>query len=108
MLRKMNLRNNVNEQMFKSKHIPQRGCVACKTTQDKEKLIRLVCNSHVVEVDTLKKRVGRGAYLCPKYECWEAALKGNRLNYALRTSISEENRHNLMQYAQTFIKREEV
>jgi len=60
----------------------------------------MVCvSSGAVEVDTSGKRPGRGAYLCRNLGCWEAGLRGNRLDYTLRTTISKENRERLMKYS---------
>ena len=57
-----------------------------------------------IEVDVTGKKAGRGAYLCPTAECWEAGLKGNRLDYALHTSLSQDSREQLMKYAQEHLK----
>lgn len=62
-------------------------------------MIRLVRTGNgIVEVDTLGKKPGRGAYLCPRKSCWEMALKKNRLEYALRTRLSDNNREMLSEY----------
>jgi predicted RNA-binding protein YlxR (DUF448 family) len=83
------------------KHIPQRTCVACGQVTDKRKLIRLVrMAGNRVEVDTSGKQYGRGAYLCPAPECWETGLKRNRLEHALRTTLTLDNREQLMRYGQ--------
>jgi hypothetical protein len=85
---------------LKNKHIPQRTCVACRQKRNKKDLIRLVCaESGTVEVDMPAKKPGRGTYLCPKKDCWELALKKNRLEYALRTKLSNDNRRFLAQYS---------
>ena len=79
------------------KHIPQRTCVACRTVKPKRELIRLVHTSGgSVEVDTSGKKAGRGAYLCRAQECWEIGLKGKRLEYTLRTSLTKDNREQLI------------
>jgi hypothetical protein len=54
-----------------------------------------------IEVDPTGKRAGRGAYLHPYQECWRAALRGNRLEAALRVKLSEENRQALAAYMAT-------
>lgn len=83
----------------KNKPIPQRTCVACRQKMDKKDLIRLVhTNNGVVELDSSGKKPGRGAYLCAKRDCWEEGLKKNRLEYALRTKITAENRQALINY----------
>jgi len=71
--------------------------VACRKVRPKRELIRLVCISDgKVEVDTSGKKAGRGAYLCPIEKCWEIGLKGGRLEHALRTSLTHENREQLI------------
>jgi len=84
---------------LKSKHIPQRTCIACRQIKDKKALIRLVrAENGGVEVDLSGRKPGRGAYLCPKKDCWELVLKKNRLEYALRTKLSADNRQVLKEY----------
>lgn len=83
------------------RRIPQRTCVACGEVRPKRELIRLVrVSSGVVEVDSGGKRAGRGAYLCPAPECWEIGLKRGRLEYALRTTLTQDNREQLVRYGQ--------
>ena len=84
----------------KSKHLPQRTCIACRQTKEKKSLIRLVyAGNEAVEVDISRKKPGRGAYLCPNKACWEMALKKNRLEYALRTKLSNANCQSLIKYS---------
>ncbi len=84
----------------KSKHIPQRTCIACRQTRNKRDLVRLVrTEAGVVEVDLSAKKPGRGAYLCPRRDCWERGLKGNRLQYTLRTKLGVDNRQSLIDYS---------
>ncbi len=75
--------------------------MACRRVKAKRELIRLV---HVpdggVEVDTGGKRAGRGAYLCRARGCWQSGLKGNRLEYALRATLTEDNREQLVRYGE--------
>jgi len=52
-----------------------------------------------VEVDPSGKRTGRGAYLCPASECWEVGLKKGRLEHALRTTLTQDNREQLLRYS---------
>ena len=82
-----------------SKHLPQRTCIACQQIKEKKALIRLVrAENGAAEVDISGKNPGRGAYLCPKKVCWELVLKKNRLEYALRTKLSDDNRQILIEY----------
>ena len=79
------------------KHIPQRTCVACRKVDAKRELIRLVrIADGSVEIDTSGKKTGRGAYLCRAQDCWEAGLKSGRLEYTLRTTLSQDNRRKLI------------
>ena len=92
-------RKNINPTPVK--HIPQRTCVACGEVRPKQELVRLVrVFSGVVEVDPNGKKAGRGAYLCPAPDCWQAGLKKGRLDYILRTKINEDNRQQLIKYSQ--------
>ena len=88
-----------------SHHIPQRTCIACRMVKPKRDLIRLVLISDSgVTVDPSGKKAGRGVYLCRDQECWKTGLKGGRLEHALRFSLSEDNRKQLIEYARTFAK----
>ena len=72
--------------------------MACRQAKAKRELIRLVCTSDGrIEVDTSGRRAGRGAYLCRVLECWETGLKGSRLEHTLRTSLTQDNREQLIQ-----------
>ena len=66
--------------------------MACQEVKAKRELVRLVrVSDGSVEVDASGKKAGRGAYLCRRLECWEKGLKGNRLEYILRTTITQDN-----------------
>ena len=84
------------------RHLPQRTCIACRAVKDKRQLIRLVrTNDGVVEVDDSGKKSGRGAYLCQEQDCWQEGLKGGRLERALHTTLSRENREQLVEYGKS-------
>jgi len=85
----------------KSKHSPQRTCIACRKVSDKRTLVRLVvADNGRVDIDVSGKKEGRGAYLCPRKSCWELAVKKNRLDYALRTKLGDDDRQALRDYSQ--------
>ena len=87
------------------RHIPQRTCVACRKIRAKQELIRLVLISdESVEVDISGRKAGRGVYLCPTQECWEAGLKGARLEHSLRTTFTQDNREQLVRFGKGFLK----
>jgi predicted RNA-binding protein YlxR (DUF448 family) len=76
-----------------------RTCIACRQTREKKDLIRLVsADNGTAAIDILGKKPGRGAYLCRRKTCWEMALKRNRLDYALRTKLRDDNRQILRDY----------
>lgn len=69
----------------RQKHIPQRTCIACRETDAKRGLLRIVRDAEGrVSLDPTGKRAGRGAYLCHRPTCWEQALKRGALTRALR------------------------
>jgi predicted RNA-binding protein YlxR (DUF448 family) len=82
---------------------PQRSCIACRQVRDKQQLVRLVRTTDGgVEVDSVGRRAGRGAYLCRSYGCWEKGLKGSYLERALRISMDQDKRDKLREYVATF------
>ena len=87
--------------MPSARKTPQRSCVACHETGDKRTLIRLVRSADGVKVDSTGKMPGRGAYLCQRPECWRDALKKNRLDAALKTRLSPDDRLRLTGHAAT-------
>lgn len=96
---------SINPHSVPIKHIPQRTCVGCRKVKAKRELIRLVHTpDSSVEIDTSEKKVGRGAYLCRVWECWEVGLKGNRLEHALRSRLTEDNREQLIKQAKDLLK----
>ena len=102
---KTSFQNNKKQQPKLRKHIPQRTCVACRGIKANKDLIRLVNNAGVVEIDPIRKKPGRGAYLCPVAQCWEIGLKGNRLENTLRTKLTPESRQILVEYSRSLLKR---
>jgi hypothetical protein len=72
-------------------HKPYRRCIHCRTSLPKTDLARVVRRPDwSVVVDSTGKASGRGAYLCRRQECIQAALKAGRLEKALRTRVPEE------------------
>lgn len=84
---------------IRPKHVPQRTCIGCREIKPKRELIRIVrSESGGVAIDPTGKRAGRGVYLCKAKTCWEAGLKKERLDRALRTKIAVEDRRELARY----------
>jgi len=81
------------------KHIPLRTCVQCQQVRPKRELIRIVRTPQgTIEIDEKGKAAGRGAYLCPDRACWEGAIAHNRLDHALKTKLSPEDKERLLAY----------
>lgn len=69
-----------------------RTCLGCGLETDKRELVRVVRSPDGdVFVDPTSKKSGRGAYVCPKDACFEAAVRKNRLGHALRAVVKEED-----------------
>ncbi len=100
------------KQPVRKKHVPQRTCIACRNVQGKRSLIRLVrvaeSEATSVQVDETGKRGGRGCYLHPNQECWQNALRGGKIEGALKTKLSAANKAELAAYAATLPATEEV
>lgn len=77
--------------MAQERKIPERMCLGCHQKRPKRELVRLV-RSHdgVIFFDPSGKAKGRGAYLCPCPDCLKKAVKGKRLERALRSAIPKE------------------
>lgn len=83
------------------KHIPLRTCVHCQQVRPKRELIRIVRTPEgAIEIDERGKAAGRGAYLCRNRTCWEGAIAHQRLDYALKTTLSATDRERLLTYSQ--------
>ena len=77
---------------------PQRTCIACRTTGDKRALVRIVRTPAGVEVDVSGKKPGRGAYICYQPKCWQEALRKGRLDAALKTRLTADDKLRLTEY----------
>jgi predicted RNA-binding protein YlxR (DUF448 family) len=99
------MRMSISPQPVRVKHMPRRTCVACRRADNKRELVRLVRVSNgSVEVDSSGKKAGRGAYICRDWKCWETGLKGGRLEHALRTALTQDNREELIAYGRDLFK----
>ena len=73
--------------MGKRKHIPIRTCVACRETDEKRDLMRIVRQGDgSVLYDSKGKISGRGAYVCARMECVALAQKRKQLERSLKVS----------------------
>ena len=82
------------------KHVPQRTCIACRSTEAKRGLVRIVRTPEGrVELDPTGKKNGRGAYVHESRECWDAALKRDRLGHALKVAVPADDMERLAAHA---------
>ena len=79
-------------------------CIACRASDGKRDLIRLVRVADGVLLDQSGKMAGRGAYVHPQVNCWEKALAGSLIQKALRTKISAENLVTLSEFVSTLLQ----
>jgi len=75
----------------RQKHEPLRSCVACGRKRPKKELVRVVRTpAGAIEPDPTGRLAGRGAYVCPDPGCLEVAVKGRKLERALKVPVPEE------------------
>ncbi|MHB8375916.1 MAG: RNase P modulator RnpM [Dehalococcoidia bacterium] len=85
---------------LRPKHVPLRTCVACRTTEAKRGLVRVVRTPEGrVELDLTGKRNGRGAYVHESRACWDAALKRDKLGHALKVPLQAQDMDSLRAHA---------
>lgn len=78
------------------KKIPLRMCIACRTMQEKQNLLRIVKNNeNQIFVDKTNKANGRGAYICNNKDCYEKCIKTKALNRAFKCEIDNGVLENL-------------
>ncbi len=70
--------------------IPQRMCVACRTRNDKQNLLRIVKVNDEISVDSYHKIQARGVYLCKNPECVTLAQKKRALERAFSGRVDTE------------------
>ena len=73
----------------------QRTCIGCRRKGDQATFLRVSRMSGGRVVLWGKACEGRSAYLCEKSECMEAALAKGRLERALKTPVSADDRERL-------------
>jgi predicted RNA-binding protein YlxR (DUF448 family) len=88
------------KQVLRPRRVPQRTCIACRSTEAKRGLIRVVRTPEGrVELDASGKKNGRGAYVHESKACWDEALKRDRLGRALKIAVPAEDADALRAHA---------
>jgi len=66
----------ISKKLSKRGHKPERTCLACRAKLPQKDLLRVVIGSgSLFQFDPDKRLPGRGAYICPKVECFRHAEK---------------------------------
>ena len=80
------------KQQLRPRRVPQRTCIACRTSEAKRGFARIVRTPEGrVALDPTGKANGRGAYVHETPGCWELALKKDRLGHALKVTVPAED-----------------
>jgi len=86
-----------NQPVQKNRKKPQRTCIACRRTLDKQELCRVVRKPDgEIVLDVTGRLAGRGAYLCQDAACLRKALKNHSLERALKQPLSDEIKEELL------------
>ena len=90
--------------MPKSRHVPERSCVACGAKMPKAQLIRIVRTAQgSIVVDINGRESGRGAYLCHIPECWDRALGKGALERSFKQALSAQDLGTVQTYYESNI-----
>ncbi len=77
--------------MNRNKKSPMRKCVGCQEMKNKKEMIRSIRTAeNEFMLDATGKRNGRGAYICPRKECFDRAVKSRGLERSFKQAIPEE------------------
>jgi len=95
-------------QGLRPRPVPLRTCIGCREEEGKRSFVRIVRTPDKrVAVDATGKANGRGAYLHRLRSCWEKALKGGTMNYALKITPAPEDMEALRAFAMSLPADEE-
>ncbi|MCL2813070.1 MAG: YlxR family protein [Oscillospiraceae bacterium] len=84
------------------KRIPQRKCLGCGASKNKNELIRVVRSpENEISIDLKGKKSGRGAYICHDVNCLKKAVKAKRFDKNLEVKISDEILESLTEQIKT-------
>ena len=73
---------------MKQRKTPLRRCTGCMEMKNKKDLIRIVRDdAGEFFLDFTGKKSGRGAYICPAFECLEKAQKSKGLEKSFKCAV---------------------
>jgi len=74
-----------------------RTCIACRQVADKPELVRVVrAVDGFIHIDPSGKVNGRGAYVHPRQQCFDAAIRRRRFDHALKVRLQEDDTDKLL------------
>lgn len=83
---------------------PQRSCLGCGSTQDKENLLRFVIGPDNTLIPDLKAKLpGRGAYTCTNRGCLALAVKKKRFNSSFKAPVAGVDPEQLSEKISTLV-----
>ena len=92
--------------MTRTRKTPTRTCVGCGRADEKRSLVRVVRSSDGhVDLDPSGKANGRGAYVCPRVECFDAAVARRRFDAALRVHLHDDDLDRLRRDLEALLSR---
>ena len=93
----MNRKNNIDK--------PQRSCLSCRKTVDKDLLLRFVLSPEgEVFPDLDAKLPGRGAYTCCSSQCLVSAVKQRQFNRAFKKEVGIMSSDCMMELIATLMR----
>ena len=77
--------------MTVKKKTPERLCLGCQTVRPKKEMARIVRSPEgAFSVDFTGKKPGRGAYVCRRPECFDAAVKRRQFAKSFQGPVDAE------------------
>ena len=74
-----------------TKKIPLRQCIGCGEMKSKKEMIRILkTETEGIVLDATGRKNGRGAYICPRMECFQKAVKNKGLERSFKMPVPKE------------------
>ena len=74
-----------------TKKVPLRQCIGCGEMKGKKEMIRILkTEAEGIVLDATGRKNGRGAYICPRMECFQKAVKNKGLERSFKMPVPKE------------------
>ncbi|GAA4910311.1 YlxR family protein [Nesterenkonia massiliensis] len=70
--------------------VPVRTCIGCRQRAEQDEVVRFAAEGAQVVLDSARRKPGRGAWLHPRRECLDAALKRKAFSRAFRQQVATD------------------